>query len=98
MINERKNDGAKITHNDTFTRDDMVSYLTDYEVDSSTARGAKCKGSIYIRGVTGTNYDSFKFILEKNTDFHQLDVDIILKVYEEAFKPKNNSMGVSTNV
>lgn len=28
-----------------------MSYLIDYEVDSTTASGGKCKGSIYIRGI-----------------------------------------------
>jgi len=28
----------------------------------------------------------YKFVLEKNTDFHDLDVDIVLKAYEESFR------------
>lgn len=97
VLNENKTKGAKIKNNDVFKQDDMVSYLIDYEVDSSTARGAKSGGSIYIRGVKSDNYDSFKFVIEKNTDFHQVDVDVILKAYEEAFKPKMKPMGVGAD-
>jgi hypothetical protein len=63
--------------------------LIDYEVNSSTANGAKTKGSIYIRGIKGgEGFDSFKFIMEKGVDFNELDIKIVLKAYEEAFKPK----------
>ena len=52
-----------------------MSYLIDYEVDSTTAQGAKNKGSIYIRGIKSRDggYDTFKFILEKSVDFNDLD-------------------------
>lgn len=63
--------------------------MIDYEVNSTTAEGAKTKGSIYIRGLKGDDgYDSFKFILEKGVDFSELDVKLVLKAYEEAYKPK----------
>lgn len=72
-------------------QDENVSYLIDYEVASSTAEGAKSKGSIYIRGIKGDGgFDSYKFILEKGFDFHELDVKLILNAYEEAFKPKQS--------
>jgi hypothetical protein len=34
-----------------------------------------CTGSIYIRGIKGTdgNFDQFKFILEKSNDFSDFD-------------------------
>ena len=71
LLNSRKkDDGARIINTDSFTKDDMVSYLLDYDVNSTTAVGAKNKGHIYIRGVTGGDTSSFKFILEKNVDFH----------------------------
>ena len=56
-------------------QDDNISYLIDYENDSTTASGGKNKGSIYIRGIKSTDggYDSFKFILEKSVDFNDLD-------------------------
>ena len=48
--------------------------MIDYAVNSSTALGAKSKGSIYIRGIKGEGgFDSFKFVLEKGFDFHELD-------------------------
>jgi len=59
--------------------------------------GQKSKGSIYIRGVKGEQYDSFKFVLEKSTDFSEADIMIILKAYEEAFKPKLSPLGMSDN-
>lgn len=97
VLNDNKDKGARIKNNDVFKQDDMVSYLIDYEVESTTARGAKCSGSIYIRGVKTDGYDSFKFVVEKNTDFHQVDIDIILRAYEEAFKPKMKPMGVGAD-
>jgi hypothetical protein len=33
-------------------------------------------------------YDSFKFILEKAVDFSDLDIKLVLKAFEEAFRPK----------
>lgn len=67
--------GSKVVSTDSYTQDDNMSYLIDYEVDSTTARGAKNKGSIYIRGIKSQDggYDSFKFILEKGVDFNDLD-------------------------
>jgi hypothetical protein len=98
VLNEHKDkSSAKIKNNDVFKQDDMMSYLIDYEIDSTTARGAKSTGSIYIRGVKNENFDSFKFVIEKNTDFHEVDVNIILKAYEEAFKPKMKPMGVGAD-
>ncbi|CAI2364225.1 unnamed protein product [Moneuplotes crassus] len=90
VISENKTNGARIKHDDAYQQDDLMSYLLDYEVDSTTARGAKSGGSIYIRGAKGETYDNFKFVVEKNTDFHEADAQIILKAYEEAFKPKKN--------
>lgn len=97
VLNENKKHGVKIKNNDVFKQDDMVSYLLDYEVESSTARGAKSSGSIYIRGAKSDTYDNFKFVVEKNTDFHDVDIKIILKAYEEAFKPKMKPMGVGSD-
>ena len=67
--------GSKVIATDSFTQDDNISYMIDYAVNSSTALGAKSKGSIYIRGIKGDGgFDSFKFVLEKGFDFHELDV------------------------
>lgn len=63
--------------------------MIDYEVNSTTALGAKTKGSIYIRGIKGEEgYDSYKFILEKGVDFSELDIKVLLKAFEEAYKPR----------
>ena len=88
MINQaRHSNGAKIVQTDSFVQEENVSYLIDYEVNSSTAHGARTKGSIYIRGIKGEQgYDSFKFILEKGVDFSDLDIKMVLKAYETAFK------------
>ncbi len=76
---------------DSYIQDENVSYLVDYEVPSSSAEGARSKGSIYIRGIKGDGgFDSYKFILEKSFDFHDLDTQLVLRAYEEAFKPKQN--------
>ena len=90
MINSAKDThGARVISTDSYKQGDASSYLIDYEVNSSTAQGAKTKGSVYIRGVKGDGeYDAFKFILEKGVDFSDLDIKLILKAYEEAYKPK----------
>lgn len=90
MISDgRTSFGSRIVTTDSFAQDENVSFLIDYEVNSTTAMGAKSKGSIYIRGIKGgEGFDSFKFILEKGVDFSDLDIRIILRAIEEAFKPK----------
>ena len=87
VLNAKKKK-VRVLNNDSFKQEDMISYLIDYDVPSATTPGSKNKGSIYIRGVKGEEYDSFKFVMEKNVDFHDIDIEIILKAYEEAFKPK----------
>lgn len=78
-----------ITNNDSYIADENVAYLLDYKVPSSKTEGTKCRGSIYIRGVKGhEGFDSFKFILEKSTDFNEFDAKLILNAYEQALKPK----------
>ena len=60
-------------------------------INSSTAPGGKNKGTFYHRGTRGQDYDNFVFTLEKQNDFHDLESQIILGAYEEAFKPRKNS-------
>jgi hypothetical protein len=48
--------------------------------------GGKTRGSIYIRGVKGQNNSAFKFVLEKETDFADLDTDLIVGALEEVIK------------
>jgi len=72
---------------DSFVKGENVSYLIDYEVNSSTGQGFKTKGSVYIRGSKGENgFDSYKFVLEKGVDFNDLDSDILLEAIEATFK------------
>jgi hypothetical protein len=75
ISNGKKQYGSRVISTDSYTQDENMSYLIDYEVDSTTAQGAKNKGSIYIRGIKSMDggYDSFKFILEKSVDFNDLD-------------------------
>jgi hypothetical protein len=86
--------GVKMTTNDTFSQEDMVSHIIDYDAPSSTAKGEINKGSLYLRGVKGTEFDSYKFIIEKNVDFHDIDIKLILTVCEEAFKYSLNPVGI----
>jgi len=60
--------------------------MVDYSVDSTTAAGGKNKGTFFIRGVKNEAGDAYKFVLEKVTDFHELDIKIVLTAYEETFK------------
>ena len=69
-----------------FEENDLFSYKLDYEIMSSLTKGAKNKGSIYLKGVKGKEYDNFVFSLDKNTDFVDLEITALVKVYENAFK------------
>lgn len=61
--------------------------MIDYQCDSTTAMGGKSKGSVSIRGIKDERgWDSFKFTLEKNVDFHELDSKILLNAIEESIK------------
>lgn len=72
---------------DSYSAGDNVSYKIDYSVNSSSVGGSKSKGSVYIRGVKGElGYDSFKFVLEKNVDFADLDSAMVLNAVEHALK------------
>lgn len=63
---------------------------------SPSVQGTKNRGSIYIRGIKGEGgFDSYKFVLEKSVQFHELDSEIILRAYEEAYKNKQKTMGVT---
>lgn len=42
---------AKIVSTDSYSQGDTSSFMIDYTVDSSTAPGSPCKGTVYIRGV-----------------------------------------------
>jgi len=68
--------------------DDLFSYKLDYEIMSGNLVGARNRGTIYLRGTKGKVYDNYLFSMEKQNDFCDLEVDTILAVYEEAFKPK----------
>ena len=64
---------------------------------SSSVPGTRNKGSLYIWGTKGEPFDSFKFVVEKNNDFHDIDLDLILTAYEEAFKPKAAPLGIGAD-
>ncbi len=68
--------------------DDIFSYKLDYEIASGLVQNGKNKGTMYLRGARGKVYDNFVFALEKQNDFNDLEVDAILAVYEEAFRPR----------
>jgi hypothetical protein len=42
--------GSRVISTDSYSQEDNISYLVDYEVNSGVALGSKNKGSIYIRG------------------------------------------------
>ena len=87
---------VRITNTDSYLAEENVAYLIDYLVKSSSVGGTKCKGSIYIRGVKGSEgLDSFKFILEKSNDFSEFDAKLILNAYEQALKPKPGEVAQS---
>lgn len=100
LINSGKEKfGSRVVSTDSYIQDENMSYLIDYEVNSTSAMGAKNKGSIYIRGIKSNDggYDSFKFILEKAVDFNDLDSQLVLRAYEEAFKPRAQPIQVANN-
>ena len=49
----KEKDGSKVTSTDSFLKGEIVSYVIDYEVNSTTGQGFKTKGSVYIRGIRG---------------------------------------------
>lgn len=74
---------VKIIGNDSYIADENVAYLIDYQVRSASVGGTNNKGSIYIRGIKGSEgYDSFKFILEKANDFSDFDAEMVINAYE----------------
>ena len=89
-INFGKDNGALKKSSNSFILKDSLSYIIDYECNSSTAPGSKSKGSIYIRGAKNMNsqngLDSFKFVLEKDVDFNDVDSKIMIAVLEEINK------------
>ena len=82
-----KKQGAKIVDTDSYLAGENVSYKIDYLVNSSTVSGGKSKGTVYIRGIKSeTGFDSFKFVLEKNVDFADLDAEMTIGAVEHLFK------------
>lgn len=73
---------SRVTKTDSFSSKDNVSYMIDYMTESHESHGAFSHGSIYMRGVKSESYDSFKFVMEKNNDFCELDAKIILGAME----------------
>jgi hypothetical protein len=49
-INFGKTHGAIKKGSNSFVLQENLSYIIDYECNSSTAPGSKSKGSIYLRG------------------------------------------------
>lgn len=95
MKSQTEKQGVRITARDNFVSDDgkTVAFKLDFLVNSSTVGGSKCKGALYIRGVKGDNgIDSFKFVLEKNVDFSDLDRDLMLNAVEHAMKQENANL------
>lgn len=58
---------------------------------SSITVGAKNRGSIYLKGTKGKVYDNFVFSIEKQTDYTDLEIEALIKVYENAFKPQKKN-------
>ena len=82
-----KKHGSRIVDTDSYLAGENVSYKIDYSVNSSTVSGGKSKGTVYIRGIkSDTGFDSFKFVLEKNVDFSDLDAEMVIGAVEHLFK------------
>lgn len=97
MVFGRLKYGSKVHETDTFEKLDTLTHVVDYEASSTTAEGAKCRGSIYVRGIKSDpkgEYDTFKFILEKSVDFNEVDSRLFLKAYYEAFKTRMSKVEV----
>lgn len=82
LINQgRQQHGARIIRNDSYDDEKgNISYMIDYETNSTSSKDGKAKGSVYIRGLKDSKGDKFKFVLEKATDFCDLDADLMLAV------------------
>lgn len=89
---------AKVTDKTSYKQGDNLSYMVDYKVDSTTAPGGRNKGTFFVRGVQNEAGAAYKFVLEKNTDFHDLDIEIVLRAYEESFKNSQRNTSASPPV
>ncbi len=85
---DKKKFNFSVINKERHSEDDLYSYKLDYEISSGAFNGAKNKGTLYLRGSKGKVYDNYLFTIEKQNDFSDLEVDVILAVYEEAFRPK----------
>jgi ATP-dependent protease Clp ATPase subunit len=57
--------------------------MIDYETNSAQTKDGKTKGSCYIRGIKDPKGDRFKFVLEKASDFCDLDAELVVAVAQE---------------
>lgn len=71
MLNDNKRKyGTRILSNDTFSEGPNKSYFIEYEINSSTADGAKTKGTFQIKKLEGkSGIYSYSFVLMKGVDF-----------------------------
>lgn len=84
----KKDKGVKVVNSESYQGGENVSYKIDYRINSPTVVGGKSEGNIFIRGNKSDNggQDSFKFVLEKNVDFHDLDTDMLINAVEHCLK------------
>lgn len=95
-MEEFKGKGLMKKDEQSFRQEDSISFLLDYRVPSESAPGSNQNGTIYVRGVMGQKYDQFKFVCEKEVEFSDLDISLILEGYEQAFRPKHDEMDMSS--
>jgi hypothetical protein len=77
----RQQHGARIVRNDSYDDEKgNISYMIDYETNSAMSKDGKAKGSVYIRGIKDPKGDKFKFVLEKATDFCDIDAELMIAV------------------
>ncbi|MFO0515240.1 MAG: AAA family ATPase, partial [bacterium] len=94
--NNNKNEGKsvsrqsfKIIDQTKLQEEDIYTLKLEYEVESNTVEYGKNKGVVYIRGTFGKVYDNFLVCIEKQNDFCDCDINILMNTYESAFKPQS---------
>jgi hypothetical protein len=63
------------------------NYLISLDFLERNKLGVKNKGSISIIGEYSNDKPSFKFIFEKKNEISNLNIDLIMKIYETANRP-----------
>lgn len=95
--NGKSKTAFKIIDQSKLQEEDIYTIKLEYNIGSNSVEYGKNKGVVYIRGAFGKVYDNFVFSLEKQNDFTDCDINMIMSAYEEAFKPTARNPNFTSN-